>query len=159
MRRNSRQSTEKDSRSRRAICARQLDLDPSAPRSGSAWPLAERCRPPASQSCRETTALLIADRILNDEDLRSAEAGAHTKAGYVVIKDDDFGFWWYRRNCADGVEGEFHEPNAVLARRTRPGGNTRPIGSLAHSGLIRCIRRVARFSGRKSVNCPPQTRW
>src|ERR1700733_6280178 len=61
-------------------------------------------------------ALLIADRILHDEDLRSGQPGAHTKAGYVVVEDDDFGFRWHRRNGADDIEGELHEPNAVLAR-------------------------------------------
>jgi hypothetical protein len=63
--------------------------------------------------------LPVADRILNDEDLPSAEASAHAKAGQVVIEDDDFRFRGHRRNGADSVRGELHEPNAILAKRAQ----------------------------------------
>jgi hypothetical protein len=57
---------------------------------------------------KRNASLLVSYRILNDEDLRSACASAHTKTRNVIVEDNDFGLWWNRCQRTDTFGRELH---------------------------------------------------
>jgi hypothetical protein len=72
------------------------------------------------------------------------------------LEDNDFRFWGRRRNGADSIDGEHHEPKCRSGEKVRrltefaapnlnaaAAGYTEPVRSFAHSRTIGCTTSMA----------------